>query len=238
MKITMKRIAFFAGVLLLVASAACAQKSDKRGGNKSAKMETEMDSLSYVFGANLGQNIREAEIEGVNSDMVYRGFVDAVEGEGNMAITTEDGNEMVRVYMTRMQSEKAEKSKGKAKEYMEKESKDDSYQRTESGILYKVLEQGSGATPTAESKVRVNYEGKTTEGKVFDSSYERGQPAEFPLNRVIPGWTEVLQLMQVGTTIEATIPPALAYGERGSPPNIGPNEVLIFKIELIDILEN
>ncbi len=84
--------------------------------------------------------------------------------------------------------------------------------------------------------VKVNYEGKTTDGEVFDSSYERGQPAEFPLNRVIPGWTEILQLMNVGSTVEVIIPPALAYGERGSPPNIGPNEVLIFKIELLEIM--
>ncbi|MFN2423362.1 MAG: FKBP-type peptidyl-prolyl cis-trans isomerase [Cryomorphaceae bacterium] len=231
----MKKIAFFAGLLVLMGSAACAQKGDKKG-NKGAKSElaTEMDSISYIFGASLGQNVKQAEIEGVDSDRVMQGFLDATEGEEEeMKISMEDGNNYVRAFMMKEQAKKAEKSK----KYLEDLADDPDYTATESGILYKVLEQGSGDKPEATQKVRVNYEGKTTDGKVFDSSYERGEPAEFPLNRVIPGWTEMLQLMEVGTTVEAVIPSNLAYGEQGSPPKIGPNETLIFKIELIEILK-
>ncbi len=232
----MKKISFFAAILLMIGSAACAQKSDKRGNSK-AEMANEIDSVSYVFGASLGQNIRQANIDDVNQDMVMQGFLDAMEGDESMKIDMEKGNQIVRSFMMREQEKQAAASLEKADSYMEEQSKNSDYSQTGSGLLYKFIEKGSGDMPTASDKVKVHYEGKTTEGTVFDSSYERGNPAEFPLNRVIPGWTEVLQLMPVGSTLEAVIPPGLAYGERGSPPNIGPNEVLIFKIELIDILE-
>lgn len=238
MKILMKKMAFFAGILVMLGSAACAQKSDKRGSKASkAELTTEMDSVSYIFGASLGQNIRQAEIDDIEKDMVIQGLLHALESDEAMKISMEDGNNMVRNFMTKQQAVKAEKATAKAMEYMDERAKDEAYSRTESGILYKFMEQGDGAKPSSTTKVRVNYEGKNTEGEVFDSSYDRGQPAEFALNRVIPGWTETLQLMAVGSTVEAIIPPALAYGERGAPPNIGPNEVLIFKIELLDIIE-
>jgi len=234
MKITMKKIAFFAGILVLMGSAACAQKSDKKNPQGAdAELATEMDSISYIFGASLGQNVQQANIEGVDADRVMQGFIDATDGDDSMMISMEDGNNVVRAFMMKEQAKKTEKSK----KYLEDLAGDPAYTQTESGIVYKVLEEGSGAKPEATDKVRVNYEGKTIDGTVFDSSYERGEPAEFPLNRVIPGWTEMLQLMEVGTTVEAVIPSNLAYGERGSPPKIGPNETLIFKIELIDILE-
>jgi FKBP-type peptidyl-prolyl cis-trans isomerase len=233
MKIQMRRLAVFAGVLFLMGSAACAQKNDRKG---KAEFATAMDSISYVFGASLGQNIRQAEINDVNNDMVMRGFEDAMKGDSTMVISMEDGNMMVRNFMQGQAAEKAKESVAKSEAYMAERAGDDAYQSTESGMLYKVTTPGDGPMPVATDVVKVNYEGKTTDGEVFDSSYERGQPAEFPLNRVIPGWTEILQLMNVGSTVEVIIPPALAYGERGSPPNIGPNEVLIFKIELLEIM--
>ncbi len=229
----MRRIVLFAATALLLGSSACAQKSDKKG---KGEMSTEMDSLSYILGSGLGQNIRQAEIEGVIPDQVLQGLIDAMKSDEDMKISQEDGNTMIRGFMEKQQAAKADASLQKAADYMKKVESDGSLTKTEGGVFYKVLVQGSGAKPVATDKVKVHYEGKTTAGEVFDSSYERGTPAEFPLNRVIPGWTEMLQQMEVGTTVEATIPPALAYGERGSPPNIGPNEVLIFKIELIEIL--
>jgi FKBP-type peptidyl-prolyl cis-trans isomerase len=234
MKMKMSSMGIFAGVLLLMGSAACAQKNDRKGkGGK--EMTTQMDSISYVFGASLGQNIRQAEIEGVNVDQVIQGLEDSMEGDSTMKITMEDGNNLVRVFMNKKAAEKSAEGLKKADEYIKAKAAEGGYTQTESGLLYKVIQEGDGASPVATDKVKVNYEGKTTEGEIFDSSYERGQPAEFPLNRVIPGWTEVLQLMKVGSTVEAVIPPGLAYGERGSPPTIGPNEVLIFKIELLEI---
>lgn len=103
------------------------------------------------------------------------------------------------------------------------------------GLQYKILEKGNGKKPTLNDTVTVDYEGKLVDGTVFDSSYKRGQPATFPVNGVIAGWTEALQLMPVGSTWELYIPAALAYGEQGAPPQIGPNQTLIFKVKLISI---
>ena len=104
-------------------------------------------------------------------------------------------------------------------------------------MQYKVLTEGTGAVPTAEDQVSVNYEGKLIDGTVFDSSYERGQPATFGVTQVIAGWTEALQLMKVGAKYQLYIPASLAYGERGSQPNIGPGEPLIFDVELLEIVK-
>lgn len=103
------------------------------------------------------------------------------------------------------------------------------------GLQYKVLKKGNGKTPSLSDTVVVNYEGKLTNGTVFDSSYQRGEPATFPVSGVIAGWTEALQLMPVGSSWELYIPASLAYGEQGAPPLIGPNETLIFKVDLIAI---
>ncbi|NEN22661.1 FKBP-type peptidyl-prolyl cis-trans isomerase [Cryomorpha ignava] len=235
MRINLKSFALFAGVLCLMASAACAQKGSKKGRNGS-EMKTQMDSVSYALGATMGSNIRTTGIEGVEIDLLMAGIEDALEGDSTMKVTADEGNKVLQAFMADFQKKQAEESKGNANEYMQKAGADGKLQSTESGILYEVVTMGEGPKPAATDKVKVHYEGKTTEGTIFDSSYERGQPAEFPLNRVIPGWTEILQQMPVGSTWIATIPPALAYGERGSPPNIGPNEVLIFKIELLEIL--
>jgi FKBP-type peptidyl-prolyl cis-trans isomerase FklB len=107
--------------------------------------------------------------------------------------------------------------------------------KTASGLQYEVLTEGTGAKPNATSNVTVHYEGRLTDGKVFDSSYKRGQPATFPLNRVIKGWTEGVQLMSEGSKYRFTIPPDLAYGERGAPGAIPPNATLIFDVELIKV---
>ncbi len=106
---------------------------------------------------------------------------------------------------------------------------------TQSGILYKVITVGDGAMPNAESTVTVHYRGTLTDGTEFDSSYSRNEPTEFPLNGIIPGWQEVLQLMKVGAKWEVVIPPQLAYGENGAPPAIPPNATLIFEIELLEV---
>lgn len=234
MKITMKTFTLIAGVFCLIASGACAQKG--KNSSKAGEMTTKMDSISYVLGASLGANIRNSNITGVNEAQVTKGMHDALEGDSSMLISMEDGQRLVTGFMREKQAEESKASMEKAKKYMEDAAKDSKYKSTESGILYEVVKQGDGPIPTATDKVRVHYEGKTTDGEVFDSSYERGEPAEFPVNRVIPGWTEILQQMPVGSIYNVTIPPALAYGERGSQPKIGPNEVLIFKIELLGIL--
>ncbi|MCA1762367.1 MAG: FKBP-type peptidyl-prolyl cis-trans isomerase [Cryomorphaceae bacterium] len=231
----MKNILIYAGLFSLLASGACAQKGGKDSG-KAPEIKNEMDSISYVLGTSLGKNMRQANIEGVDLDLVMDGLKDGLDSDSVFKIPFEEGNMLVQNYAQKQQQQAAAETMGKAESYMDEKRAEGNLESTESGILYEVEAEGEGPTPSAEDKVRVHYEGRTTDGEVFDSSYERGEPAEFPLNRVIPGWTEILQLMPVGSTWIATIPPSLAYGERGSPPNIGPNEVLIFKIELIDIV--
>lgn len=232
----MRNLILFAGVLCLLGSAACAQKgnkSKKRDGK--VELKTEMDSISYILGTGMGKNMRENDINGVDVDIIMSGLIDGLESDSAMLIPFNDGNNFVRKYAEKMQAQKGEKALEKANAYMAEKMAEGNLQSTESGILYEVVVAGEGPKPVASDKVKVNYEGKTTDGNIFDSSYQRGEPIDFGLNRVIPGWTEILQEMPVGSTWIVTIPPALAYGDRGSPPNIGPNEVLIFKIELIDI---
>ena len=238
MKIKMKSLVLFTGVLFLMSSAACAQKgNDKSKSKSSAELKTTVDSVSYFFGTSLGGNFVQLGMDDVEIDQVMQGLKDALkDDEAALKISQADGERVARTYIDGLQAKKGEAALAKGDNYLKEKAKEANIQSTESGILYEVVVMGDGPKPKATDKVRVNYEGKTTDGKVFDSSYERGQPAEFPLNRVIAGWTEILQEMPVGSTWITTLPPSLAYGERGSPPNIGPNEVLIFKIELIDIL--
>lgn len=239
MKSKMKSLVLFTGVLFMMSSAACAQKgNEKRKSSGSDELKTMIDSVSYVFGSNLGANIQQIGMEDeVQLDKVMQGLEDALKGDDSaLKISQADGGQIARKYIDGLQAKKNEAAIAKGQEYLKEKAKEDNIQSTESGILYEVVVMGDGPKPKAEDKVRVNYEGKTRDGKVFDSSYERGQPIDFGLNQVIAGWTEILQEMPVGSTWIATLPPHLAYGERGSPPNIGPNEVLIFKIELIDIV--
>lgn len=120
-------------------------------------------------------------------------------------------------------------------DFLLKNKKKEGVKVTKSGLQYKILEKGTGKSPKATDTVETHYEGKLISGKVFDSSYKRGQPTSFPVNRVIKGWTEALQMMKEGSKWELYIPSKLAYGERGAPPVIGPNETLIFKVELIKV---
>lgn len=235
---TIRRISFFSALLVLMGSAACAQKNDGSANNDGpVTLENEMDSISYIMGASLASNIRQAEIEDVDLDKLMKGVRDGMESDSALAIDMESGNNYIMAFMRRKQAEKAEAAIAEANAFMEEQEATGDYQKTESGILYQVMEQGDGQKPLETDVVKVHYEGKNTEGEIFDSSYERGQPAEFPANRVIKGWTEMLKMMPVGSTYKVVIPPGLAYGERGSPPKIGPNEPLTFKIELIDIVE-
>jgi FKBP-type peptidyl-prolyl cis-trans isomerase FklB len=232
----MKRLGLFALVLILLGTGACAQKNKSQKTDGPVNLTNKEDSVSYILGASLGKNISQAELENINTDLIMRGLQDGMESDSAMIISMNEGNNFMRTYMQEKQQEKAAKAEEEAKAYIEKLAEDEVYKSTTSGIIYQVIEEGDGEIPQATDKVKVHYEGTNMKGEIFDSSYERGQPAEFPLNRVIAGWTEILQKMPVGSTWKVVIPPSLAYGERGSPPKIGPNEVLTFKIELIDIV--
>ena len=137
--------------------------------------------------------------------------------------------------MTALSKKVSERRKKVATDFLEENKKKEGVQVTDSGLQYQVIKAGKGAVPDANSNVSVHYEGKLINGEIFDSSIQRGEPASFGVSQVIPGWTEALLRMKVGDKWKLFIPPALAYGERGSPPVIGPNEALIFEVELLEV---
>jgi FKBP-type peptidyl-prolyl cis-trans isomerase FklB len=141
----------------------------------------------------------------------------------------------LREKQTKGRDEMGEKNKKEGEEFLAKNKKKEDVKTTPSGLQYKVIKEGDGAMPKPDDTVTVNYEGKLINGTVFDSSYKRGQPATFPVKGVIPGWTEALQLMKVGSKYELFIPSNLAYGERGAGGDIGANATLLFTVELLSI---
>ncbi len=191
--------------------------------------------LGFQFGANLAQNGIAAG--DVKQEEVIKGMLDALAGK-DPAVSDEVIQGAMKAFEQKLQARAAEKAKAKMAEgqkYLDDNKKKEGIQVTSTGLQYKIIKSGDGASPKATSEVSVHYEGKLTNGKVFDSSIQRGQPASFPLNRVIPGWTEALQRMKVGDKWQLFIPSNLAYGEEGRAPVIGPNEVLVFEVELLEV---
>ncbi|MEE2025885.1 MULTISPECIES: FKBP-type peptidyl-prolyl cis-trans isomerase [Alkalimonas] len=208
-------------------------------------LETDTQQQSYSFGVSAGYYIENAVAEhqamgiDLDADLIVRGMKDAIAGK---AIVTE---EEIQQHLTALDKSFREKQEQQAEAaaaevlaagqaYLNENASKEGVQVTESGLQYEVLEQGDGAKPAATDTVKVHYQGSLLDGTTFDSSYERGEPIEFPLNRVIPGWTEGVQLMNVGSKFRFTIPSELAYGTRDMGV-IPPNSVLVFEVELLDI---
>ena len=205
-------------------------------------LRTEKDRASYSIGFSIGSNFKRQSMD-IDLNLLLRGMEDAL-GEGEALLSAEERREVMTAFQARQRKKMEEMQKGKASEnrkigdrfLAENREKPGVVSRI-SGLQYKVIVEGDGATPTGSDTVKTHYRGRLIDGKEFDSSYRRGRPATFPVNGVIKGWTEALQLMKVGSKWELYIPSDLAYGERGSPPNIGPNETLIFEIELLGVEE-
>lgn len=205
---------------------------------KKVAIETDEQRVSYGFGLQFGQQLAKNSFEGLDLEAAIAGLRTSFNNKPS-DVTEEELNSAYAVIQERMQKAAAEQSKKMAElglRYLEENAKRDGIQITESGIQYEVLEAGEGDKPTKESTVRVHYHGTHINGDVFDSSVDRGEPAEFGVTQVIAGWTEILQIMPVGAKYRVTIPSELAYGEMGSPPVIPPSAVLVFEIHLIDIL--
>lgn len=203
-------------------------------------VETDMERVSYAIGYDIGRSIHGEQIEGLDLDVLFRGMKDATTGEG---ILTDD--EMMEALM-KFQQDMMDRQQRQARElgdanlsageaFLAENAQRDDVQVTPSGLQYRVITPGQGNRPRTSSEVTVHYRGTLIDGTEFDSSFSRGEPATFELNRVIPGWTEGLQLMQEGATYEFFIPSDLGYGSRGTSGVIGPNAVLIFEVELISI---
>lgn len=199
--------------------------------------ETDEQRVSYGIGRQMGDQLLSSNIPDLTVDLVLAGLRDAYTQQASQ-VEEAAMQAAFQTLQTKMQAqaEEAAKAAGKAGiEFLERNGARDGVITLESGLQYEVITQGSGATPEASSTVRTHYEGTLISGEVFDSSYKRGQPAEFPVGGVIAGWTEALQLMQEGAKWRLYIPSNLAYGERAAG-SIPPHSTLIFDIELIEVL--
>jgi FKBP-type peptidyl-prolyl cis-trans isomerase len=200
-------------------------------------MKDEKAQYSYAIGVQIAQNLK-----GQNIPLDTKAFAAAVKDitEGKEPLMKDDERMAALRKMSeglqKKQAEAGAENIKKGEEFLEANKAKEGVKVTKSGLQYKVVSEGTGKTPKATDKVEVHYRGRLIDGKEFDSSYSRNQPAQFPVNAVIPGWTEALQLMKTGSKYELYIPSALAYGERGQQ-GIPPNSVLVFDVELLSIVK-
>ncbi|MBO4465564.1 MAG: FKBP-type peptidyl-prolyl cis-trans isomerase [Bacteroidales bacterium] len=194
-----------------------------------------MDKLSYALGMSLGHSLARSGVDKIDFDSLLSGLK-AVLTNRTPEISAEEANRILNEYFDKLSREKNGEAIKAADNYLKENATKEGVKVTASGLQYKVISEGTGANPTGRSRVKCHYEGKLSNGQIFDSSYQRGEPAVFGLDQVIPGWTEGLQLMKVGAKYEFTIPPALGYGEAGIEGVIPGNSVLIFVVELLDIV--
>ncbi|BCE00508.1 FKBP-type peptidyl-prolyl cis-trans isomerase [Marinicellulosiphila megalodicopiae] len=193
---------------------------------------------SYGIGRNFGDQLAANPFNGLDIQALVQGVQDSYAGVESV-VSQEDLEVAFRMINEQMQAKQAEQAKelsGEGQKFLEENAKREEVTVTASGLQYEVLQTGEGATPTASDTVSTHYHGTLINGEVFDSSYERGQPAEFPVGGVITGWTEALQLMTEGSKWRLYIPYNLAYGEQGAGGKIGPFSTLIFDIELLKVL--
>lgn len=203
-----------------------------------SKYTTTELQASYGIGRQIGDQVASNPFEGLDADAVAQGVLDALNG-AEMAVEVEDLRNAFGVINERIQAERevqAKEASSAGVKFLEENANKDGVTVTESGLQYEVLVEGNGEKPTADSTVRTHYHGTLIDGTVFDSSYDRGQPAEFPVGGVIKGWTEALQMMPVGAKWRLAIPYELAYGEQGAGGAIGPFQTLVFDVELLEIL--
>ena len=204
------------------------------------KLITEKEKVSYSIGLSLGKNLSQQSIE-IDVQVFAKGIEDAMSG-----VTPLLTDQEIRVVMSNLQKRLADRKKEEEKiesgknmeeglKFLEENKNRKGVITLPSGLQYEIIRQGTGSIPKVDDTVVTNYEGTLIDGTVFDSSYKRGQPATFPVNGVIKGWTEALQLMKTGAKWKLYIPSELAYGPRSAGPNIGPNSTLIFDIELLEI---
>lgn len=214
----------------LIALSAC----DKIPGSQ-PKLSSAQDSISYALGVNIGKSIKSAGIDTVvNANMLQQTVAAAMKGD-SMQMTDAQANQYIQQYFMTLQNKKMEANVKVGQQFLEANKKKQGVQTTGSGLQYVVLKEGTGVQPKPTDTVTVHYVGTLTNGKEFDSSVKRGEPAKFVLNQVIPGWTEGVQIMKEGGKYRFFIPSELGYGQQGSPPVIEPNSVLVFEVELLDV---
>lgn len=195
-----------------------------------------MDKLSYAWGIAMGRQLQGMGMKNLNVEDFRDGLKAAIDGT-ELAVSPEEAQKLIQDYLNDLQTKAEEAAKAAGKQFLEENKKNAEVKETASGLQYVVEKEGEGAQPSAEDEVTVHYTGKLLDGTVFDSSVNRGEPATFPLNRVIPGWTEGVQLMKEGAKYTFFIPSDLAYGPQGIPGAIPPHSTLIFDVELIKVVK-
>jgi FKBP-type peptidyl-prolyl cis-trans isomerase len=219
-------------VLALLAPVSCSSKTPK----------SDTEKASYAIGQDIGNSLSRVKND-IDIDFVNQGLSDKIKGKDSklsqeeMMKVMQAFQQKVQAQSMQQQSADGEKNKTAGAAFLDKNKANPKVKVTKSGLQYEVLKAGTGAKPKSKDKVRVHYTGTLVDGSVFDSSVQRGQPAEFPVGGVIPGWVEALQMMPVGSKWRLAIPGSLAYGPSGHPPQIGPDAVLIFEVELLAIIK-
>jgi len=208
--------------------------NSQTNSGKDVQLVNEIDSVSYSLGLNVAKNVKTQGLEDVNIDAILKAFND-VYSDNEPMISEMDAGQCLNTYFQKAQLAKSGVSKEAGIAFLAENKSKDGVITTESGLQYEIITDGTGQKPGLEDKVTTHYHGTLIDGTVFDSSVDRGEPVSFPVNGVIPGWTEALQIMSVGSKYKLYVPSELAYGERGAGGAIGPNEALIFEVELISI---
>lgn len=227
----MKTLAIVTATFLLASPVFAQEKTE---------LKNDKDKVSYSIGLDIGTTFKKQDMD-IDPATLLKGLQDGVSGTKPLLTEDQVKDTMTAYSKTMMdkQAATAKENSGKnqaaGEKFLAENKTKDGVKTTASGLQYKVLKEGNGPTPKETDTVETHYRGTLLSGKEFDSSYKRNEPASFPVNRVIKGWTEALQMMKVGSKYELWIPPNLAYGERGAGQDIGPNETLHFEVELLGI---
>jgi FKBP-type peptidyl-prolyl cis-trans isomerase FklB len=201
-----------------------------------ATLKTTADSLSAAIGVSFANSLASQGISDINSELLTQTVKAALKGE-KTAFSPDQANMFIQGYFTKIMEEKGAVVRKEGEKFLEENKKKEGVVTTESGLQYQIIKTGEGPKPAATDKVKTHYHGTLTNGTVFDSSVDRGEPVEFPVNGVIKGWTEALQLMPVGSKWKLFIPYQLAYGERAAGPQIPAYSALVFEVELLEIVK-
>ncbi|MBP6335327.1 MAG: FKBP-type peptidyl-prolyl cis-trans isomerase [Bacteroidia bacterium] len=223
-------------VLLLAVSFSVATLFSCNGqkGQKDVSLKNSADSVSYGIGISIGANMKKDGLDSLNLDILKAAIQAAIKGD-SLLMTSAESQAAIQSYLGRKQEEKSSQNIALGKKFLEDNKSKPGVKVLPDGLQYVVIKEGTGPMPTAEDTVVTHYHGTLIDGTVFDSSVDRGEPAEFPVGAVIKGWTEALQMMKVGSKWKLFIPSELAYGDRQAGPTILPHSTLVFDVELISI---
>ena len=224
--------------LFTIAIASLAIACNQQSNNQSVSLTNQVDSTSFAIGVNVAENLSKnitQQFEEVNLDLLKAGLNAGIDTNNKSEISGAVAEQIIEEFFKSKQELTAKKAQGEGAAFLAENAKREGVISLESGLQYEILTEGNGQIPTINDKITAHYHGILIDGTVFDSSVDRGEPASFPVNGVIAGWTEALQIMPVGSKWKLYVPSDLAYGERGAGQIIGPYSTLIFEVELLSI---